>query len=413
MLMLGYYQRLDIPKRVWQLQIGAVLNAVGTGSTIPFLMLYLSRGRGFSIATAGLLVGTIALTSVAVIPFVGRLIDRWGPKRILVTALVLLVVSFLGFVAVRQPWQAAGCSVLVGMGNACLWPSNALMMTTMLGPEKRHVAFAVERSAANLGLGLGALVGGVLIATIGYVWLFLIDAASFALYLALVLRLGAGPHEGGEPDGRPAAPPSFVSLLRIGPLRRMTLLKFVLVLSGFGPFEVLALFARDRADVNAGLIGLVFLCNTLVIVACQLPLAGALPGRSRMRVLAAVALLWAVTWGIVALADASLTGLAAAGVLMLVAALFGLGEAVQAPAQDPLFIELAPEGALGRAMALSGIAFQGALALGASVGGWFLQHAPHALWPCASALALCSGLLALVWEGSLPSDARLTAARKG
>ncbi|MFE7318757.1 MFS transporter [Streptomyces sp. NPDC057555] len=410
MLVVDYYKQLDIPRSVWKLQIGAVLNAFGTGSTVPFLMLYLHNGRGFDLALSGVLVGTIALAGLASAPFVGSVIDRVGPKRSLVAALAVLVVAFLGFIVVREPWQAALCAVLAGLGNAWLWPSNGLMMARMLGPERRHMAFAIERSAANLGLGLGAFLGGVLIATLGYLWLFVVDAASFALYLVLVLRFGREPSP--EPmatsPGEPASKTTLLSLLRSRPLRRTAVLKFAFVLAGFGPFEVLAVFARDQVGVNTALVGVIFLANTVVIVACQIPLAGMLPGRSRMRVLALVATLWASAWVVAGVTDLTLTGVGAGVVLVIVAALFGLGESLQVPAQDPLFIELAPPDAHGRSMALSAITFQAAMALGTAGAGWLLSRAPDALWPVAAVLALASGGLALLSEAALPSSARTT-----
>jgi predicted MFS family arabinose efflux permease len=249
-----------------------------------------------------------------------------------------------------------------------------------------------------------------MIATLGYSSLFLLDAASFLLYLVLVLRLAPATERPSSAADGTAEKTSMLTLLRIGPLRRMLVLKFVMVLAGFGPFEVLALFARDRADVSPGLIGAVFFVNTLVIVTCQLPLTHALPGKRRMHVLGGVAMLWAVAWAIVAAIDTTLTGAAAAAVLTLVVAVFGLGEAAQTPALDPVFLELSPERAQGRTMAMSAMAFQGALALGAAAGGWLLGHAPRMLWPSVVVLALLSGLLALAWERALPADSHRTRA---
>ena len=453
MVILRYYQRLEIPKRVWQLQIGAVLNAFGSGATLPYLMLYLNRERGFDVAVAGALTGMIALTGFVSIPFAGPLIDRFGPRRMLIAALGLLVLSFLGFIVVRAPWHAAVCTVVAGLGTSWLWPSNALLMASLLGPEKRHVAFAVERTAANIGAGVGAFLGGVLVALLGYTWLFVVDAASFAFYLTLVVRLAhlptdhtsdvpAGaddkehavakastttlsstgrPTDAEEPQStgqghgpsahdRTVRPPTATlpGLLREKALRRMILLKFVLVLAGFGPFEVLALFARDEVDVSTTLIGLIFLVNTAVIISIQIPLTSLLPGRRRMLALALVAVVWAITWAVVGFVGVTLTGVAAAVALMGAAALFGVGEALQAPAQDPVFIELAPEAAHGRAMALSAMAFQGALGLGPVIGGWLLDRSPSAVWVAGSLLALVAGGLALLWERSLPTAARLT-----
>ena len=70
-----YYNKLayGLPRELWVVQLGMFLNYLGWGAVLPFEVIYLHDGRGFSLGTAGLVVG--ALTGVAVLsaPCVGPL----------------------------------------------------------------------------------------------------------------------------------------------------------------------------------------------------------------------------------------------------------------------------------------------------------------------------------------------------
>ena len=55
---LAYLRSLDprLPRSVWIMEAGGLVNAFGNGITFPFLVIYLHNVRGFSLATAGLVV---------------------------------------------------------------------------------------------------------------------------------------------------------------------------------------------------------------------------------------------------------------------------------------------------------------------------------------------------------------------
>lgn len=405
--LLEQHYRLDIPREVWLLQGGGVLNAYGTGLAYPFLLLYLHHIRGFSVTVAGGIVGLIAATTFVVMPSVGVLIDRLGARRTLLGALLMLALGYTSFALVTLTWQAVCAAIAAGVGSAAFWPANITMITRMLRDGRTQVGFGIERTASNLGFGLGAATGGVIAATYGYPALFVVDGATFLIYLALVLAWGkdgtaAGP-AGSAAAGRRA---SIWRLLASWPLLRMLVLKALFILVGYGPFEVLAALARDQFKVSERLIGLIFLANTLTIVCCQLPVTKAIEGRRRLLLMAGVGVVWALAWVTVALSLLVGPAVLAAVVLMVASALVGLGEVIQSPAQEPLLLALGPDDARGRVMALSGIAFQASLALGAALSAFVLDHSPAALWIGAAVLALAAAALGLHWEKSIPADAR-------
>src|SRR5215470_20107942 len=76
--------RTDLPRPVLVLQGGNALNSFGTGMILPFEIIYLHGVRGFSTATAGLVLATVMATAAVVTLPSGALLDRFNAKRILI-----------------------------------------------------------------------------------------------------------------------------------------------------------------------------------------------------------------------------------------------------------------------------------------------------------------------------------------
>src|SRR5262245_65944743 len=71
---------LGLSRELWLVQIGVFLNALGWGAVLPFEVIYLHDGRGLSLGTAGLVVGTLTGVAVIAAPLTGPLIDRFGAR---------------------------------------------------------------------------------------------------------------------------------------------------------------------------------------------------------------------------------------------------------------------------------------------------------------------------------------------
>jgi hypothetical protein len=48
-----------LSRELWIVQVGIFLNYLGWGAVLPFEIIYLHDGRGFSLEVAGLVVGTV------------------------------------------------------------------------------------------------------------------------------------------------------------------------------------------------------------------------------------------------------------------------------------------------------------------------------------------------------------------
>ena len=405
-----YVRRLDphLPRTIWLVQGGGVVNSLGNGMAFPFIVIYLHNVRGISFADAGFSLAAGAVAALVAGLGAGSLVDRIGGRNTLLLGLLQQSAAFALFPLIRQPWHAVALLALEGSGTACFWPGQSTLLTRLAPPEDRHSAFSVQRIAMNLGLGLGGLVGGLIAATSdpgSFTKLFLLDAGTFFVYAAVLSTIqepGRAVSEDEEAAG------GYRAVLRDRNFLALLGLNVLFVAVGYEVFALLAPFAKNYAGVSEHWVGLIWLANTLAVVLLQLPVSKLLEGRRRMLALASMNAIWAVAALIVLAAGDLLDGTSAAVVLIGAGVVFGIGETLQAPTQPPLVADLAPERLRGRYFALGSMSWSVGGVLGPAVGGPLLGWHPLAVWPTAAAVCIVAIAGCLLLERNLPEAVRRT-----
>jgi MFS family permease len=398
-----------LPRSVQMLQLGGLFNAIGNGLVLPFTLIYLHNVREISLGTAGLVVATNAFVSIVAGPFFGSLVDRAGGRRMLAVALVFLAAGFSLYPLVHAPWLGFVAASLTGIGNGGFWAAQSTLLAGLTRPDQRPAAFAMQRVVMNLGIGLGGVAGGFVATTEEprtFVILFVGDALTFLVYLAVLTAFVPEPGHRSRHD----APGRYLDVLRHKAFVSVLALNTAFIFAGMSGFELLPVYAKNEAGVDERAIGLVYLANTIVIVLAQLPIARLVEGRSRMRALALMGVVWAGAWAIVPIAGLSLTGSSAALLIGVAVCIFAVGECLHGAVQGPLVSDLADRRLLGRYMALSALSWQIGFSLGPAVGGFGLAAAPTAVWIVAGGVCALAGLWALALEPRLPAEARRTPA---
>jgi MFS family permease len=404
----GFLRGFDprLPRAVWALELGGVVNSFGNGFVYPFLFIYLHNVRGFSLEVSGLIVATNAGVALAAGTPGGAAADRFGAKRTLAASLALLTTAFALFPLVRAPWHAFALAALVGLANGVFWPSYHTLLAAITPVARRHAGYALQRVSTNLGFGVGGAVAGLIAASARpgtFTALFLIDAATYAAFLALLTVL---PNTRARPEHREAS--GYRAAVRNRVFLALLGLNVVFVTAGYAQLETLPVFAKNEAHVSERAIGLVFLVNSLVIVLAQLPVTRLVEGRRRMAMLGLMAAVWAAAWLLVFGAGLWLSAAAAAVVIVVAGGVFAIGECLQGPTQQALIAELAPDHLRGRYMALSTSSWSIGWIAGPALGAYVLQQEPLALWPAAAALCLAAGAGGLLLERRLPPTVRRT-----
>jgi EmrB/QacA subfamily drug resistance transporter len=134
-------------------------------------------GRAFSIPSTS--VGTISisyLVSLAVfIPASGWLGDRFGGKRVLLTAVTVFTVASALCGIASNLGQLIAFRVLQGVGGGLLAPVGMAMLLRIFRPEERVRALSVLTIATGIAPTLGPVVGGLLVTNLSWRWVFYVN----------------------------------------------------------------------------------------------------------------------------------------------------------------------------------------------------------------------------------------------
>jgi MFS family permease len=179
-------------------------NSVGDGVYLVTSAFYFARIVGLPAAEIGLgLTLGWAVGSVSGVPL-GHLADRRGPRGVAVLLAIATAVAVGSFAFVRSfaPFVLVAC--LYGAAQTGLSAARQALLARLVAPAERTVVRAVLQATLNGGLAVGAALGGLglwLNTPAAYLTLFALDALSFLVAAALLLRLPAQAHRAtGEPE---------------------------------------------------------------------------------------------------------------------------------------------------------------------------------------------------------------------
>ena len=131
-----------LPRDVYILEAGALVNAFGNGVAMPFLLIYLHDVRGIPFGLAGSAAAVQSVAALASGFLGGTLSDRLGPKRVLLGALLVMTVAFALMPLIRSAPEAFLIYSLWGIGSGSFWPSQSAMLAGLTPAAKRAPAAA-------------------------------------------------------------------------------------------------------------------------------------------------------------------------------------------------------------------------------------------------------------------------------
>jgi MFS family permease len=392
-----------LSKQAWLLQAGVVLNFFGNGLVAPYLVIYLHFERGIPLSLAALAVGSGGILATTSGLVVGPLVDRFGPRNCVALAMTANAVAYGAYTQVHASWQAFVVGMAVGIGTGAYGPSVQALLSGLVLPEQRAAALSQQRMSAIIGLGLGGLTGGALVATgvpSVYTLLLVLDSSTFLGYALLVLTLLPNPRivHGASSGGYGVA-------FGDPRLRVLAIVSLVMVAAGIAPMLlILPAFARGIPGVAAGSIGLIYAVNTAVILLAQLRITRTVGGRSPALMLAIGAAVWAVAWGMIAVTGWLLHGWVAVLALAGALAVYATGECIYTAIVTPTAAAIAPPMLRGRYLAVTGFAWQAGFMVGPPAAGALASVQPLD-FPLAAG-GTCALLAIVLWRArTLPSPA--------
>jgi predicted MFS family arabinose efflux permease len=377
--MLKYWKDLrHLPRPVWVVFVSTLVNRAGS-MVLAFLVLYLTRDRGFSAEHAGFILFLYGVGAIVAGPIAGRLADRWGSVPLMRASLFLSAAMLLVYPFAKTTPTIIAATLALAMLTEAFRPAAMSFFGEVVEPGRRKSAFAVYRLAINLGMAIGPAVGGIL-ATISFRYLFVADAAT-SLAAGAVLAAIVLPRPDRSRNRAPNEDLSTPTRLRLSTAahadpRFLFFLLCVLpvVVVFFQHISSMPLFIVRDLGLSAATFGLLFSLNCILIVILEVPLNASTSHWSHRRTLALGALLSGAGFGIMAFAR---------GVPMLVLSVvvWTFGEMLFFPSSAAYATDAAPEERRGEYSGLYTMTFSLAFAIGPWAGTVVLERAgARVLW---------------------------------
>ena len=332
---------------------------------IPFLSIYLTTQKGFSLGDAGLTMLFFGLGSFTGSFLGGYLTDKIGYYSVMFWSLFLagFLFVFLGYVnSLRGIW--ATVFILSAIGDS-FRPATMTAVGVYSRPENRTRSFSLMRMAINLGWSIGPATGGLLIAILGYKALFWADGLT-CIGAALFFRFMLQPKKKAK-TSEEVEPVPIEKLKARSPYKDGTYLVF-LAMTTIGAIifmqiiSTLPVFYNQEMHLSEAEIGGLLALNGLIIVFLEMPLIFTMERKLNG--------LDSIAWGVLMYGFAYLVfNFAPAGIAIAVVSMISLsiGEIFNMPFTNTYVMSRTTDANRGRYMGLFSMSYSVAHIVGPAV----------------------------------------------
>lgn len=179
--------------RVWA--GGALVSNVGTWMQRTAQdWLVLTELTDNSATAVGIVMSLQFGPSLLLLPLTGYVADRYDRRHVLLATqcamgLLALGLGLLTLLGVAQLWQVYLFAFLLGCVSAFDAPARQTFVSELVGEQHLTNAVALNSTSFNAARMIGPAVAGLLIASVGTGWVFLINALSYIAVLGSLAML--------------------------------------------------------------------------------------------------------------------------------------------------------------------------------------------------------------------------------
>ncbi|WP_086666189.1 MDR family MFS transporter [Lentzea kentuckyensis] len=190
---------------------GAIMTILDT-TIVNVAINTLARDFGSSLSTIQwTLTGYILALSMS-IPLTGWSIRRFGAKTMWVTSLSLFIAGSVLCGTAWSVWALIVFRVLQGVGGGLLMPVGQAMLAQAAGPQRMGRMMSVISVPAMLAPVLGPVIGGLIVDSLSWRWMFFVNVPVGLVALALAVRMLPA-----DRDRQPGESLDTVGLLLLSP----------------------------------------------------------------------------------------------------------------------------------------------------------------------------------------------------
>lgn len=379
----------EFPRTFWIYSVIVFIDRLGGSLLFPFYALYLTQKFGINMAQVGGLFALFSISGFVGSAIGGALTDRMGRKSMLIFSLVMSSLSALVMGLVNNLQLFMAISVFVGILGSIGGPAHEAIVADVLPAEKRPQGYGMIRVIFNLAVVIGPAIGGFL-ATRSYLALFITDAvisviSAFIVYLYMPETKPA-PHPDAEHETLLQTFAGYGKVFRDTVFLAFLFVTFLQVVVYINMNTTLGVYLRDNHGMTEAFYGWLLSLNAAMVVVMQFWITRRLEKQKPMIMMAFGTALYAIGFAMYGF----VSGMA---MFILAMVIITVGEMVVSPFGQTLVASFAPEEMRGRYMAVSGLTWGLAFAVGPLLAGLVLDNFnPNLLWMACGVIGTVSTL---------------------
>ncbi len=363
------------PKQFWILFGGSFISSIGMGLIFPFFALYVRKKFGLSMTGVGYTFAAFILPSILSQSIGGHLADKFGRKIIMLVSLLLSSLFLLGYGFVETITLWIFLTILDGLFGPMYNPASSAMIADIVDSSKRLQAYGLLRIIHNLGIVIGPVIGGLLIAKISYLILFIIAAITSFIYFFVILffiketkpekqevykeRLATLSNKEGNSNLLSEGYKKILNDRIFVYFCLVTILVSVVYSQMTTTFPV---YMNENFGILEDKYGLIMALNASMVVLLQYPITRIISKYKKTVIMALGAFFYAIGFGSIGLSNSLL-------LFAISMAILTIGEMIIIPVNTSFVADISPEDMRGRYMGVLGIANMLGWGIGPIIGG--------------------------------------------
>jgi EmrB/QacA subfamily drug resistance transporter len=173
---------------LWALVVGffmILVDATIVSVATPAIM----QDLGADVASVVWVTSAYLLAYAVPLLVTGRLGDRYGPKQVYVTGLVIFTLSSLWCGLTANVEQLIVARIVQGLGASLMTPQTMAVITRTFPADQRGRAMSLWGAVGGIATLVGPIMGGVLVDDLGWEWIFFVNVPVGVVALVLAARL--------------------------------------------------------------------------------------------------------------------------------------------------------------------------------------------------------------------------------
>ncbi len=314
---------------------------------------------GGQASDVGLAMGSFAIAAIVSRPYMGRLVDSWGRRPMMLIGAVMFIVAPLSYALVQSIGYLLAARMFHGIGIAAFTTAYYALIADLTPASRWGEALGLGGAAPVVSTILASPAGTSLTGRMSFHLIFVTAASVAFCSLIVIMSLQEPRRASVAPHLESVNRKGLLQVVRLRGVWAASLATLAVGLTYGATYSFLPLFARDRALGN---VGFFFTVSGIVIILTRLFLGPVSDKIGRVPIILPMFI-------VLAISVAGLNWTYGFFMLILMALINGLGFGGTRVGLDALVVDSAPQRARGTALGILYICFDTGIGAGSVIVG--------------------------------------------